>query len=167
MPETPDVDATVRKLEALLEEIGAADPQLRERSEEAIRLLMQLYGCGFARVVEIAGGEVASRLGEDKLVSSLLLLHGLHPVDAATRIREALQRVERRLGNQRLVLTGISENVAQIRVDSDGRAPVPSGLAAMIERAVADCAPDIAGLEIEGLPQPAITLVQIAPAASQ
>jgi hypothetical protein len=165
--ETPDVDATVRKIEVLLEDLREADPHLREGTEEIIRLLMHLYGSGFARAIEILGNESAGRLAEDKLVSSLLLLHGLHPVPAEMRVQEALHRVERKLNGHRLLVREISDHIARIQVDSNGGPPAPSSLAAAIERAIAECAPDVTGVEIEGLAQPAASLVQIAPAASR
>jgi len=164
--ETPDVNATVQKIEVILDELRQADPQWRESAEEIIRLLMQLYGSGIARTIEMLGPEAAVRLADDKLVSSLLLLHGLHPVDAQSRIQEALQRIERRLDGVRLSVTVGSDEVAQVRVEWNGGAPPPPTLGAMIERGVAESAPDIGGVEIEGLPQPVVPLVQIAPAAS-
>ena len=111
--------------------------------------------------------ESVLRLAEDKLVSSLLLLHGLHPVPAQTRVQEALHRVERKLNGHRLLVCEISDHIARIQVDSNGGPPASSSLAAAIERAIAECAPDVTGVEIEGLAQPAASLVQIAPAASR
>ena len=162
MSEAPGVDATVRKIEDLLEAIGAADQELRARTEEVIRLLLQLYGSGLARIVEMLGPDAAMRLADDKLLASLLLLHGMHPVDAPTRITEALHRIERRLDGHRVYLAGIDGEVARVQVSLNGGLP-PPGLAAAIEHALAECAPDIAAVAIEGLPQPAPVLVQIAP----
>ena len=167
MKEAPDVDATVKRIEVLLEELGEADPRLRERTDEIVRLLMQLYGASLARALEILGADAAGRLGEDKLLGSLLLLHGLHPVNAETRIGEALERVERKIGGgHRLKLTGIADEVAQIRVELNG-GPPPQQLAAAVERAIAECAPELAGVALEGLPEAAPALVQIAPAMSR
>ena len=164
MAEAPDVDATVRKLESLLDDIGEADPRFRQQAEEVVRLLMELYGSALSRVIAITGAETALRLADDKLVSSLLLLHGLHPVDPQTRATEALRRVERRVDGHRLYLAGLDGNVARVRVDWQGEA-APNGLAAAIEGAIAEAAPDIAAVEIEGLPEPPTALVQIALAA--
>ena len=75
--------------------------------------------------------------------------------------------MERRLDGARLLVAGISDDVARVRVELNGGAAPPATLAAMIERAVAESAPDIGGVEIEGLPQPAVPLVQIAPAAAR
>jgi len=159
--EAPDVERTVRKLEELLDEIAAADPQLRERAEEVVRLLMQLYGAGLSHVMAIAGPETAPRLAEDKLVGSLLLLHGLHPVDPSTRIGHVLRRMEGHMAGHRLHLAALSEDVARIRVELNG-GPIPHALAQAIEQAIADCAPEIGAVQIEGLPERPAELVQIA-----
>ena len=161
MGEPPDVDATVRRIESLVEELEQADPWLRRRAEEVIRLLLQLYGTGFSRAIEILGREQASRIAEDKLVASLLLLHGLHPAVASERVAEALRRIELRLDGHRLHLVGIADDVAHVRFERNGGA-VPPSLAAVIEEAIAESAPDIARVEIEAIPEPATALVQIA-----
>jgi hypothetical protein len=160
VPETPDVDTTVHRIETLLEELGEVDPQHRAQTEEVVGLLLQLYGAGLARAMKIAGSETAAQFGEDKLLGSLLLLHGLHPIDAATRVAEALHRLERRVDGARMHLDGIEDDVARIRVEWDGRLAVPT-LATAIERAIAESAPDVSRVEIEGLPQPPTALVQI------
>jgi hypothetical protein len=166
VPESPDVDAAVQQIENLLEELGKTDPGSRRRAEELIHLLMELYGAGLARALEMLGPEAAQQLAGDKLLASLLLLHGLHPVDARTRVTEALQRLERKLEGYRLQLEEISEEVARVRVSGKDRAPAP-GLAGLIERAITDCAPDITAIEIEGIPQPAPALVQITSGAAR
>ena len=158
MREPQEVDASVRRIEELIENLGAADPHLREMAEEAIRLLMQLYGAAFRRVIEALDRTTAEGLAEDRLVSSLLLLHGLHPVPAEQRIEEALQRVERKLDGAHLALAGIVNDAAHVRVERNGGSAPPAALAAMIEHAVAESAPEIDDVKIEGLPEP---LVQI------
>jgi hypothetical protein len=160
LAETPDVDQTVRRIEQLVEE--------QPEAAELVQLLMQLYGAGLERVLaairEENGAAILDRLAKDKLVASLLLLHGLHPVDAETRVRNALRRVDRRLESQRVVLAEIKDGVARIRVERDGGGAAPANVAELIERAVFETAPDLA-VEIEGVDStPA--LVQIAPARS-
>jgi hypothetical protein len=157
-----DVDVTVKRIEALLDEMP--------ESGELVQLLMHLYGAGLARIVELldeaAATSVLDSLADDKLVASLLLLHGLHPVDAETRLRRALQRVECRLESQRIVLSGINGGVARIRIEHNGGGSPPASLAAAIEQTVVDFAPDLSGVEIEGIAQPSPALVQIEPARS-
>lgn len=164
MPDSPDVNAVARRMETLLE--GFTDPQARGRAEDLVRTLMEVYGAGLERVIELAGaaGEggqaVLDGMVQDKLVASLLLIHGLHPFDAETRVREALAPLERRLNGQHLLFEGIDGGIARVRIDSNGSGGAPPGLAAAIERAVADAAPDLDGVKVE-MPS---KLVQIAPA---
>jgi hypothetical protein len=156
--EEPDVDATVRRIENLLDELGRTGAGAREVAEETIRALMRLYGAGLGRIVGSLPGPALEQLAEDRLVGSLLLLHGMHPVDAETRVRKALRRVERRLESHQLALVSLEDGVARIRVErSNGRA-APAGLGEAIEQSIAEHAPDLAGVEIDGL----AALVQIA-----
>jgi hypothetical protein len=165
MPEKPDVENTVRQIEQVLDDLAGTDPDSRAKAERIIGLLMELYGAGLGRAVEILrdtnGAAGLGRMADDKLVASLLLLHGLHPENAETRVGAALHRLERGLDSHHLALSGIVDGVAQIRVERNGGGPAPSGLAEAIERAVAECAPDLAGVEIEGAARDGAELVQI------
>ncbi len=157
----PDVNATVERIESVVAE--------HPESAELVQLLMHLYGAGLGRIVEIAAQSATpgllERLASDKLVGSLLLLHDLHPEDAETRLRRALHRVERRLESHRLVLVGLAEGVANIRVEHNGGGQPPPSLAGWIESAAFEAAPDLEGVRIEGAPASG-ALVQIAPAGS-
>ncbi|MBW5486596.1 hypothetical protein GPJ59_33305 [Streptomyces bambusae] len=67
-------------------------------AEELVRVLMDFYGAGLARVVAgLDEGRLAALL-DDELVGGLLALHDLHPEDARTRIGRVLaasrERVE-------------------------------------------------------------------------
>ncbi|HEX5431469.1 MAG TPA: hypothetical protein VFW83_05860 [Bryobacteraceae bacterium] len=149
-----DIDEVARRIEVLVEELGP-------EAGELASALMQLYGAGLARIVEALRGdapEILDRLAADKVVASLLLLHDLHPVDLESRLRTALDRVERGLEWHRLIVSGIEQGIARIRVEGSGR--VPAHLAQTIERALVESIPDLAGVEIEGIPS---SLVQIAP----
>jgi hypothetical protein len=154
-----DVDTTVQRIEALLEE--------QPEASELVQLLMQLYGSGLGRVMDVlrvhGSPDLVDRLCADKLVSSLLLLHGLHPLDVETRLRQAIRKVERRLESEHLLLEELTDGVAHIRVEHNGGGSPPSSLSEALERAVSELAPDLAGLKIEGAPS-ATALVQIAPA---
>jgi len=72
-----DLRAVGERIEELLGRIRAAgDPATAETAEEVVRLVVELYGAGLERTVELAGPEVLERLVEDELVASLLVLHG-------------------------------------------------------------------------------------------
>jgi hypothetical protein len=157
---TRNIEATVEEIEKLLVESGAADLGQRKRAEQIVRLLMELYGSGLERIVGMLGAEQTGRLAQDKLVGSLLLLHGLHPLDAEARVRATLERLERSLDGRRLILVEVSGGVARVRVVPDGAS---SAFAQAIQRSIAECAPDLTGCEIEGIAEREAALVQIAP----
>ena len=62
------------------------------RAEELVRLVADLYGSGLERTLSILyelgrlDDEALAALAADDLVSSLLLVHDLHPYDVATRV---------------------------------------------------------------------------------
>jgi hypothetical protein len=159
--EKQDVEGTVRRIEALAD----AQPE----AAELVQLLMQLYGEGLSRILDVvrdaAGAPGLERLAEDRVVATLLLLHGLHPIDPEDRLRGALRKLERRVEAHRIVLTGVRDGVALIRVEHNGGGSPPAALAEMIERAAMEAAPDLDGIEIDGAASQS-ALVQIAPARS-
>jgi hypothetical protein len=109
MADVPDVIETGRRVEQLLDSLeSAAEPQLRLHGEELVRSLLSLYGVGLARVMTLATDEVRARLGEDELVSELLVLHGLHPVDIETRVRAVV-------GSDAELLSVDADGVARLR----------------------------------------------------
>src|SRR5215216_5157152 len=89
----------VARIETLLEEIESLkDPNARSKAAEVVGVLLELYGEGLARMMGvIARGEESERtfeaFAEDELISHLLLLHGLHPLDVETRVVRALEEV--------------------------------------------------------------------------
>ena len=97
----------------LLEQSGhlAADT-----GEKIVRLLVEYYGAGLARICEIVGADrpdLVHQLAADPLVESQLILHGLHPLTVDERIEPALDRVRPYLGSH-------AGGVAFLGVD-DGR----------------------------------------------
>jgi Fe-S cluster biogenesis protein NfuA/nitrite reductase/ring-hydroxylating ferredoxin subunit len=161
----------VARMEALLGEIEALeDPKARARAAEMTQVLLELYGEGLARVMElVAEGEERERLFEafaaDELVSHLLLLHGLHPLDVETRVVRALEEVRPYLQSHggNVELLGVEGGVARVRLQGscDGCPSSAATLKLAIEEAVLDAAPDLEGIEAEGVtePKPAPTLV--------
>src|SRR3712207_5749974 len=86
-------------METLLEELETlADPNAKSKTAEVVGILLDLYGEGLARMMEvIAQGQESEKTFEafagDELLSHLLLLHGLHPLDIETRVVRALEEV--------------------------------------------------------------------------
>jgi Fe-S cluster biogenesis protein NfuA len=163
MVEPSDLRTTGARIEQLLDASAAAGPVARQRAEELVRLVVELYGAGLRRLLEIvdeAGGldeTVLERLAGDDLVASLLLVHGLHPYSVEERIERALARQRPLLdahgGDVRLL--GVSGGVVRLRVYGGGGCG-SAALRAAAERAVAEAAPEVARVEVEELPAAAV-----------
>jgi Fe-S cluster biogenesis protein NfuA/nitrite reductase/ring-hydroxylating ferredoxin subunit len=129
----------------------------------AVQAVVELYGEALRRIVERVGA--GGSVDEDELVAHLLLLHDLHPVDLETRVRAALDEVRPYLQSHGgdVDLVAIKEGVAQLRLagSCDG---CPSSSATMrlaIEEAVLRAAPELTGIDAEGVAEPAPKLVQL------
>ena len=158
-------------METLLGEIEALeDPAARSRAAEVVGVLLDLYGEGLARMIEVvAEGEEREKTFEafagDDLVSHLLLLHGLHPLDLETRVISALEEVRPYLqshgGNVELI--GLESGVARLRLEGscNGCPSSTMTLKLAIEEAIQKAAPDLERIEAEGVaePKPAPNLV--------
>jgi Fe-S cluster biogenesis protein NfuA len=149
----------------LLEEIRTiAGPSAWQRVEELVQRLLELYGAGLERVLRHASavegeeGALAARLRADELVSSLLLLHGLHPSSTEERVERALEDVRARLGAHELELLGVeADGTVRLRATADPRSCPSSAptVVRAIERTILEAAPEVTRVEVEGLDAPA------------
>jgi Fe-S cluster biogenesis protein NfuA len=149
-------DAEVRELVARVESLlGGLD----ERATEAVQALVELYGEALARVV--AGADPT----EDELLSHLLLVHDLHPVDVETRVRRALDDVRPYLGSHGgdVELVAVEEGVARVRLGGtcNGCPSSSVTLRNAIEEAIMQAAPELTRVDAEGVTEPQPALVQI------
>jgi hypothetical protein len=154
---TADPRALGQRIETLLEELpGIPDRAARERCAELVRLLMEFYGGGLARVVEIArglpqdGATLVRRLADDPQVASLLLLHGLHPLDTDARVALAVEGVRRqpRFRGRTVALVGTDGGVARVRIDAGGCGGTGEALREALVSAIEEAAPELAGVEV-------------------
>lgn len=154
----------VARMETLLEEIEALkDPTARSKVAEMVGVLLDLYGEGLARMMDVvAEGEERERnfdaFAEDELVSHLLLLHGLHPLDVEERIINALDEVRPYLRSHggNVEFLGIEDGVARLRLQGscDGCPSSAMTLKLAIEEAIQKAAPDLDGIEADGVAEP-------------
>ncbi len=155
--EARDLRAVGTRIEELLGRLrSAGDPGTAETAEEVVRLVVELYGAGLERAVELAGPEALDRFVGDELVASLLVLHGLHPKDTETRVVEALDQVRPYLGSHAggVELLGIDPGgVVHLRLEGscDGCPSSVQTVKLAIERAIEEAAPEVTAVEVENL----------------
>jgi Fe-S cluster biogenesis protein NfuA/nitrite reductase/ring-hydroxylating ferredoxin subunit len=149
----------VRRLSDRVERLD--DPEAREAAQDLVAAILEMHGAGLATIGGVldeagAAGEAAKeKLVADPVVASLLLIHDLYPVPLEQRVGEALEEVrpymESHDGNVELL--GVEDGVVRLRLagSCDGCPASASTLELAIKEALEKAAPDLAGLEVEGL----------------
>jgi Fe-S cluster biogenesis protein NfuA/nitrite reductase/ring-hydroxylating ferredoxin subunit len=151
----------VGQVEGLLEQLEALpDRVAREQANDTVAALLDLYGAALERIVEEvaavdADGRVAATLGEDELVSHVLLLHGLHPSPLEKRVQEALDGVRPYLASHggNVELRGVEDGVVKLALEGScsGCPSSTVTLKLAIEDAIHKAAPDVVEIVAEGI----------------
>ncbi len=167
------------RVQELTEQVDAlSDPRARELAQDLVATVLAMYGDGLRRIIEtieasrVAGATILDQLAQDGAVASLLLIHDLYPVSLQERVVEALDTVrpymESHGGNVELL--GIDDGVAKLalRGSCNGCAASRATLELAIKQALEEHAPDLAGLDVQGVtdPEPAPNGLPMAPAGS-
>jgi len=125
----------VRKIET------AADPSVRADARKLVESLMSLHGGGLERTLEIisttgaTGQAIIDRLGADPMMSSLLVLYGIHPLDFETRVNQGIEK---------------ARSYLRLKANGHGCGSNPAALKEAVEELIYESAPDVAMLTIEG-----------------
>ncbi|SDX98590.1 Fe-S cluster biogenesis protein NfuA, 4Fe-4S-binding domain [Amycolatopsis xylanica] len=145
-----DAGQVGERIEQLLGEMEDVD-----KAEDLVHTLMEFYGAGLARIVEIGGAPLLERLVADDHVNGLLILHDLHPRSTVERVTAALEKVRPYLGSHAgdVDLLGITgDGVLRLRLKGtcDGCPSSAVTVKYAIEKAVHDAAPEITDIEVSG-----------------
>ncbi|MBA2304538.1 MAG: NifU family protein [Acidobacteria bacterium] len=165
MRDLDDVQRRLQRVEALVETVQrTADPSVRAATQELVEAILDLHGAGLDRMLEIVSGvadngaAMMDRFTRDELIASVLLLHGLHPVDFDTRVDKAIESLGAPLQAQggAIELLSIEEGVVRLRLSRSGRGCSGStALQQTIRGAFYEAAPDLQRLDIDEVTEPA------------
>ena len=145
------------RIQTLLDASATGGAAARERAEQLVREVVELYGAGLARIVTLLDDPVViDRLAADDLVASLLLVHRLHPHDLRRRVSDALDRVRPYLGSHGgdVHLLDVIEGLAGYTVGlqfSGSCKSCPSSsvtLELAVEDAIRTAAPEVSSIEV-------------------
>jgi Fe-S cluster biogenesis protein NfuA/nitrite reductase/ring-hydroxylating ferredoxin subunit len=162
VPAEGQPEQLLERVQELQERLDASgDPATRRVAEELVSAVVQMYGAGLERILDhlFAAGEAGERiavdLAEEQFLAALLLIHDLHPVPLETRVQDALDSVrpymESHGGNVELL--SLEDGIARIHLRgscSDCSASAVT-LELAIKQALEQAAPDLEGLEVEGV----------------
>ncbi|MEU8774861.1 hypothetical protein [Streptomyces sp. NPDC048606] len=157
-------EAGVRVEEVLDRLADTGDRRACAAAEELVRVLMDFYGAGLARIVERVGAGPLEPVLGDELVASLLSLHGLHPEDVAMRIGRALVAA-----GDAVEAVGFDAATGVLRVRPRaaaggcgcGGGSDPDAVARALEDTLACFAPEVTEVLVEPAPAPDAPLLQI------
>jgi Fe-S cluster biogenesis protein NfuA/nitrite reductase/ring-hydroxylating ferredoxin subunit len=161
VPQSRDLLQESRKVQELVERAGELrDPVARALVAECLHSQLTFYGDGMARVLQVVGGcgpagqDVFDRLVNDPVVRGLLLIHGLHPLDLESRLRQAIEKIRPYMESHggSVELLSLDNEVAKLRLQGACKT-CPSSSVTMelaLRHAIEEFCPDLAGFEVEG-----------------
>src|SRR6202451_2023030 len=161
MPPDKDLHKRMQRIGEIVEQLeGAADPNARAMAKARRESLMALHGAPLERILNSSheGGEIGESLirkfGSDQLVSSLLLLYGLHPCDMRTRVSAALEKSRGFLDahSAQAELVSISEDGAvtlRLHLKPGGCGSTAATVKSTLQAAIQDAAPDAASILVQ------------------
>jgi Fe-S cluster biogenesis protein NfuA/nitrite reductase/ring-hydroxylating ferredoxin subunit len=144
------------RIQTLLDATSSGGTVARERAEQLVREVVELYGTGLSRILDAVGDRadpsMLERLVADDLVASLLLVHGLHPHDVRRRVSDALDRVRPYLGSHGgdVHLLDIVGDTVQLQFAGSCKSCPSSAvtLELAVEDAIRAAAPEILSIEV-------------------
>jgi hypothetical protein len=139
------VESWVERLEQL------PDPTARETAREALAAVLALHRQGLVRVLERLPAVQLKALATEPLVSSLLLLHDLHPADLPERVKQAVESVRPllALNGASVTLGGDGGDVHATLSLKSGCGSTAGRLRTVLEQALHEAAPDARSISIE------------------
>ena len=151
----------IQRIAELVEQLEAgSDPSARAMAKELLESLMALHGAALERILELASeagepGEVLIRkCGVDELISSVLLLYGLHPEGLQSRVTRALEKTRSYLQSHAASAELVSINdagavVVRLEVKSSGCGSSAATVRSTLEAAMQNAAPDATSIVVE------------------
>ncbi len=161
--EATDGQELLERVEQLTAAIdAAADPFVRATVDELLSAIIELYGEGLTRIVDTVSEQgddsLLLALAGDSVIGSLMLIHDLYPVPLETRVQEALASVRPYMESHGgdVELLRLEDGIAHLRLvgHCHGCPASAATLELAIKEAIDDAAPDLLGLEVEGVAEP-------------
>ncbi len=155
-----DADELLGQLSALASELEQhPDTEAREKALDLVQLILKLHGEALRRILATfeslpLKSEIYARLLDDDVIRALLTIHDLLPEELETRVAKALEELRPFLIAQGcdVKLLGVEDGRARLRLMRNGKgAPPVEALKLEIEKVLDVAAPDLLGIDIEGM----------------
>ena len=142
-----EIERLIRDVETITE------PVLREKIVTLVQSLLGFHAAGMERLMQIiaaegkGSGSLQDKVAGDRLVSSLLLLYGVHPLSVEARVEQAVERLRSNpaFNACAVEVVGIADQVVRLQLAHDQQRCHSSKqmLRTAIEEALYEAAPDL------------------------
>jgi Fe-S cluster biogenesis protein NfuA len=158
------VEAELARIDELVQQIErSTDADARDAARTMMRAVLDLHAQGLSRMLTLlrTSGQASETLGAwlgDDLVRSLLLLHDLHPDSLGERVERGLEaaRGQLKAHGGDVELLKIRDGIVYLELHGNchGCASSQATLQSTIEQTIYAFAPDVVGIEVEGVAPP-------------
>ncbi len=167
------VHKQAQEIERLIREVEAITaPDLREKIVTLVQSLLGFHAAGIERLMQIiaaegdGSGALLDKFADDRLVGSLLLLYGVHPLSLEARVERAIERLRSNpaLNAGAVEVVEISDQVVRLRLAQDQQRCHSSKqmLRTAIEEALYEAAPDLDEIHfMDDVQQPSVSFVPL------
>jgi hypothetical protein len=153
-----------RRMEGIAELVSYLDSEevpasVRARSKELLEAVMDLHGEALDRILQFLrtagepGEQLLGSLAADSVVSSVLLLYGLHPLDFDARVHQALEKLRPTLHKYgaHAELMASQDGAVRIRLHGVDSSFTARSVKSAVEEELYAAAPDAVSLVLLGL----------------
>ena len=136
-------------IEEQLEKVQSLEPpQAREAALGLAQAILDLHAAALERMLEIVsesqdGAQLIDMIASDPQAGSVLLLHGLHPLDLASRVKSALEDPAFHSRGANVELVSVEDGAVRVRVEGG------PALRSAVDRAIWEAAPDARELIVD------------------
>jgi hypothetical protein len=153
VPDASGLAEEFSRIEEILQKIEQApEGTAKGQSRALLQSVLRIHAAGLTAMLDLLaaqpGGSKAvleAFTGHD-LVSQLLLLHGLHPLDLETRVKNVLDQFHT---TARVELLSVAEGVVRVRLE--GVSDVVAEARRALEARLLTVAPDAAAIHIDAV----------------
>ena len=155
-----DAEELLGQLGALVGELEQyPDTGAREKALDLVQIILKLHGEALRRILTTfeslpMKSEVYSRMLGDEVIRAILTVHDLLPEELGSRVAKAVGQLRPFLISQGcdVKLLGVEGGRARLRLMRSGKgAPPVAALKLEIEKVLDVAAPDLLGIDIEGV----------------
>ncbi len=158
--EEHDADELLGQLSSLLEELEQyPDTEVREKALDLMQIILKLHGEALRRILMTfeslpLKSDIYARMLGDEVIRAILTVHDLLPEELETRVAKAIEELRPfliSLGGD-VKLLSVDDGHARLRLMRNGNgAPPLAALKLEIEKVLDVAAPDLLGIDIEGM----------------